>query len=249
MDSTAILSVVGGLFLLSIVILTGLCLHCKGNSQTKYTQQYQQSSQLNQGFTVIRPHAENPLTTTLPTQTSLHQLVTSPLLPDPRRHSACPSSNGEFTTNTLKKLVYEDDDFDDGPGYEIPPEKNQDDPEYLDVLPDDPHQSQHSLASSANSGQNYENVTEIHVLPRDGDVYVVGDEDDDDDNDDDDDDDDDQQYINVHQPNIDFQTPVGSYGSSDGHDSSDYVNAPVQMEMSRFCHGDLIFPDDASFPQ
>ncbi|XP_072549667.1 linker for activation of T-cells family member 1 isoform X2 [Salminus brasiliensis] len=221
MDSTTLLSVVGGVLVLSIIILTSLCLHCKGSSQTKYiTQSYQQPSQLNQGFTVIRPHAENPLTTTLPTQTSLHQHVNSPLISDPRRSSACPSSTGSDYVNQNTD--------NNSPGYELPPEKNQDYPDYLDVLPDDTHLSQQSLASSANSGQNYENVPESSNVLRD--VYDF------DEDDDDDDDDDGEQYINVKPgPELlqyqfkDFQTPVGSYGSSDGHDSSDYVNAPNQV--------------------
>ncbi|XP_036446288.1 linker for activation of T-cells family member 1 isoform X2 [Colossoma macropomum] len=202
MDSSTLLSLVGAALVLSIILLASICLHCKGNSQSKYiSQDYQQSSHGNHGFALVRSYTENPLPNTLPTQNSL-PIITSPMA-DPRRSSACPS--------------FDYNNEDPGNGYEAPPDKNQDYPDYLDVLPDDPHVSQNSLASSANSGQNYENVNEDTGI------------------DDDDDDSDSQQYINVAPENTgsrlgSFQTPIGSLGScsSDGQGSSDYVNAPNQ---------------------
>ncbi|KAF7697980.1 hypothetical protein HF521_004490 [Silurus meridionalis] len=172
------------------------------NSQPIYIRQRhdpRNSYASNQGFTVVRPF--------IPVQPSQHQLITSPSMPDTRRISACPSSDGGSQSDYINQNV-----DNDAASYEQPPEKTQDYPDYLDVLPDDQNLSQQNLASSLNSGQSYQNIE----------------------NDDNDDDSDSQHYINVSEDREPVhETPIGSYGScsSDGQGSSDYVNAPKQVNF------------------
>ncbi|XP_066498747.1 linker for activation of T-cells family member 1 [Hoplias malabaricus] len=210
MDSTAVLSVVGTAVILSIIILTTLCLNCKGNSQTKFITQHYPPSDLNPGFTVVRTYGEN-MSGSLITPTSPQVLI--PSMADPRRISVCPS-DGESQTDYVNQEGEEKNEN----GYEFPPDKNQEMPDYLDVLPDDTCQSLPSLASSANSGQNYENVIE---KPE---------------SDEEESDTESQEYINVDCKGPGILTPgliVGSYdsNSSDNPDGSDYVNAPNQGNL------------------
>lgn len=126
-------------------------------------------------------------------------------MPDTRRISSCPSSDGGSQSDYINQHVENDAE-----SYEPPPEKTPDYPDYLDVLPDDQNVSQQNLASSLNSGQSYQNIE----------------------NDDNDDDSDSQHYINVNEDREPAtETPVGSLEScsSDGQGSSDYVNAPKQI--------------------
>ncbi|KAI4902259.1 hypothetical protein NFI96_020303 [Prochilodus magdalenae] len=140
--------------------------------------------------------------------------IPSPLV-DTRR-----SPSHSFDCESQTEYVNQEDNC-EGPeiGYEVPPDKNQDYPDYLDVLPDDTHVSQQSIASSANSGQNYENVH--------------NDEDNDPDSDS-------QEYINVapEKMGLHFHTPIiiGSFESrsSEGQDSLDYVNAEA-VGMNHMC--------------
>ncbi|KAK3552601.1 hypothetical protein QTP86_017927 [Hemibagrus guttatus] len=128
-------------------------------------------------------------------------------MPDARRISACPSSDGGSQSDYINQNV-----DNDAVSYEQPPEKTVDYPDYLDVLPDDQNMSQQNLASSLNSGQSYQNVE----------------------NDDNDDDSDSQHYINVNEDRVPAaDTPIGSFGSysSDGQGSSDYVNAPKHINF------------------
>ncbi|XP_017310379.1 linker for activation of T-cells family member 1 isoform X3 [Ictalurus punctatus] len=206
MDSTALLTVVCVAVVVLLIFLTGLCLNCKGNSQPTYIRQQHEprnSYAPGQGFTVFR-HVERPSFTVVPVQPSQHQL-TSPSMPDTRRISSCPSSDGGSQSDYINQHVENDAE-----SYEPPPEKTPDYPDYLDVLPDDQNVSQQNLASSLNSGQSYQNIE----------------------NDDNDDDSDSQHYINVNEDREPAtETPVGSLEScsSDGQGSSDYVNAPKQI--------------------
>ncbi|XP_035384054.1 linker for activation of T-cells family member 1 [Electrophorus electricus] len=209
MDSTTVCTVVGGLLVLSVIILTSLCLYCKGNSQQKkITQPYNpHPNQMNHGttFTVIRPFTDNACSNTLSPVDQPH-FITSPSVHGSNRRSPCPSPDG-----SQSDYVNEED----GNGYELPPDSDKNN-DYLDVLPDETRVSQPSLASSTNSGQNYENVR-----PEEKSIS-------------DDDDSDSQQYMNVKDnKEIISQTPIGSFGScsSDGQDSSDYVNAPQQVTI------------------
>ncbi|XP_017310371.1 linker for activation of T-cells family member 1 isoform X2 [Ictalurus punctatus] len=212
MDSTALLTVVCVAVVVLLIFLTGLCLNCKGNSQPSKIRNKgcTQSRSFNhlkhntqgQGFTVFRH--ERPSFTVVPVQPSQHQL-TSPSMPDTRRISSCPSSDGGSQSDYINQHVENDAE-----SYEPPPEKTPDYPDYLDVLPDDQNVSQQNLASSLNSGQSYQNIE----------------------NDDNDDDSDSQHYINVNEDREPAtETPVGSLEScsSDGQGSSDYVNAPKQI--------------------
>ncbi|MCJ8739220.1 hypothetical protein PDJAM_G00044650 [Pangasius djambal] len=144
----------------------------------------------------------------IPVHPSQHQHITSPLMTDARRSSACPSSDGGSQSDYINQNVVHNDAV----SYEQPPEKTPDYPDYLDVLPDDQNVSQQNLASSLNSGQSYQNIE----------------------NDDNDDDSDSQHYINVNEDREPAtETPVGSLGScsSDDQGSSDYVNAPKHINF------------------
>ncbi|KAM9457407.1 uncharacterized protein Hap1MRO34_018613 [Clarias gariepinus] len=202
MDSTALLTVVCVAVVVLFIILTGLCLNCKGNSQPTYIRQQhdpRNSYPSNQGFVLVRPYTEPPSLTIVPVQPSQHHLITSPSMTDARRISACRSSDGGSQSDYINQNV-----DNDAVSYEQPPEKTPDYPDYLDVLPDDQNISQQNLASSLNSGQSYQNIEN--------------------DDNDDDDDSDSQHYINVNEdrePAI--ETPIGSC-SSDDQGSSDYVN-------------------------
>ncbi|XP_060748920.1 linker for activation of T-cells family member 1 isoform X1 [Tachysurus vachellii] len=217
MDSPALLIVVGVAVAVMLIILIGLCVNCKGNSQPIYIRQRQDQdpsasshntlpSNRNPGFTVVRSYVE-PSSFVAPVQHSQHQLITSPSMPDARRISACQSSDGGSQSDYINQNV-----DNDAVSYEQPPEKALDFPDYLDVLPDDQNVSQQNLTSSVNSGQSYQNIA----------------------NDDNDDDSDSQHYINVNEDRGPAtETPVGSLGScsSDGQGSSDYVNAPKHINF------------------
>ncbi|XP_062840872.1 linker for activation of T-cells family member 1 [Trichomycterus rosablanca] len=211
MDATTPLTVVGGAVFVLIILLTGLCLNCKGSGQRKYIRQQQHDPRNSfpsvQGFTIVRPYTENHSFTTLPIQTYQQQLI--------RPVSPCPSSDAESQSDYINQNVDKN-----GSSYEQPPEKNSDFPDYLDVLPDDQNVSQLNLASSLNSGQSYQNIETDDNN---------GDDNGNNNDDDGDNDSDSQHYINVKKE----ETPVGSFqsSSSDGQGSSDYVNAPKQVTI------------------
>ncbi|KAK1799397.1 hypothetical protein P4O66_007622 [Electrophorus voltai] len=209
MDSTTVCTVVGGLLVLSVIILTSLCLYCKGNSQQKkITQPYNpHPNQISYylTFSISSIVTDNACSNTL-SPVDQPQFITSPSVHGSNRRSPCPSPDGE------RLIICFVVSLEDGNGYELPPDSDKNN-DYLDVLPDEIRVSQPSLASSTNSGQNYENVR-----PEEKSIS-------------DDDDSDSQQYMNVKDnKEIISQTPIGSFGScsSDGQDSSDYVNAPQQ---------------------
>ncbi|XP_076853084.1 linker for activation of T-cells family member 1 isoform X1 [Brachyhypopomus gauderio] len=141
MDLTTVVTVVGVVMLLSVIILTSLCLNCKRSSQPRkipenYPQHENPVSQVS-GFTIIRPYAETIRSNTLSPVDQPHTII-SPSMRDPRCPSPCPSPDG-----SQSDYVNEEERN----GYEEPPESDKND--YLDVLPDE--LSPPSLASSGNS--------------------------------------------------------------------------------------------------
>ncbi|XP_060757796.1 linker for activation of T-cells family member 1 isoform X2 [Neoarius graeffei] len=205
MDSTALLTVVCVAVVVLFIFLIGLCLNCNGNNQPTYIrQQHDPRNSYAPNFTVVRSYAEPPSFAIVPVQPLQHQLITSPSMPDARRISDRPSSDGGSQSDYINQ-----NETHYAASYEQSPEKTPDYPDYLDVLPNDQNDQndQHKLGSSLNSGQSYQNIEK----------------------DDNDDDSDSQHYINVNEDGKhSLGTPVGSFDgfSSDDNGSSEYVNAP-----------------------
>ncbi|XP_051571884.1 linker for activation of T-cells family member 1 isoform X2 [Myxocyprinus asiaticus] len=197
MDSTALLSVVGGALLLSIIFVTSLCVDCWGRKQP--TSIHQRSSDSSpeynstSGF-MDAPHLDHHRFQTMPYP--LPNSLSSPSITVEKRPSYPPSETGSQAS-----YVNQNDE----------PFQPTDEPDnYITVIPDCP-----SRTSSQSSGANY-----INIVKEDGNESAC----DECDNRDDDSDSGDYENLkdNLNNPDLGHQTPAVSFGSIDS--SSDYVN-------------------------
>ncbi|XP_036408448.1 linker for activation of T-cells family member 1 [Megalops cyprinoides] len=208
----------GGLLVVSVVLLAGLCVSCRKSSHRTSIQQYfseddyvQQSHTVQGGFRVVRPACPAPPVSSRGSGHSTHlPFDTSPVMHQTRRSSFNPNDTGGIIPKE-RPSTPQDDDYVN--------EDNDDDDEevkgegYIEVLPDPPADiricvSQQSLASTQSSGQgNYVNVKE-----EDGQSDASS-----------------QNYINVNaEEHAGFHRGVSldSFGNfdSDNNSVSDYVN-------------------------
>ncbi|XP_073697952.1 linker for activation of T-cells family member 1 isoform X2 [Garra rufa] len=154
MDSTALLSVVGGAFLLSIIIVASLCTYCWGYKQPTSIPQRPSDSEYHSasGFglrhpvSTYAPHTDHirigPYSQpNLPNSPSIHKVPSCP-----------PSETGSQASYVNQK------ESDNGQDVQHPSE-------YITVLPDSPipqpHSQAPSRASSLSSGEQYINVQEM----------------------------------------------------------------------------------------
>ncbi|XP_042583173.1 uncharacterized protein LOC122137936 isoform X2 [Cyprinus carpio] len=151
MDSTTLLSVVGGALLLSIILVTSLCTYCWGHRQPTSIHQRSSDSEYppTSGFVVrhpvstYAPHMDH--TRIVPYQHS--NSLGSPSITVTKVHSCPPSETGSQAS-----YVNQNESGDE--------RSNRPQSEYITVLPDPPiTQSQGpSRASSLSSGECYINV-------------------------------------------------------------------------------------------
>ncbi|XP_016089854.1 uncharacterized protein [Sinocyclocheilus grahami] len=171
MDSTALLSVVGGALLLSIILVTSLCTYCWGHKQPTSIHQRSSDSEYPASVFVDRhpvstyaPHMDH--TRIVPYQQS--NSLGSPSITVTKVPSCPPSEtgsqasyvnqNGEEGINIHVNLHETGDEL-----------NNRPQSEYITVLPDSPiTQSQGpSRASSQSSGECYINVKKDEDVPED----------------------------------------------------------------------------------
>ncbi|KAL1277928.1 hypothetical protein QQF64_024601 [Cirrhinus molitorella] len=158
MDPTAMLSVVGGAFLLSIILVTSLCTYCWGHKQPTSIHQRPSDSEYHPASNFGLRH---PVSTYAP-HTDHGRIVpySQPNLPNsPSIHKvpSCPPSETGSQASYVNERINNDHESDDG--------RNCRQSEYIVVLPDPPiplPQSQaSSRASSRSSADQYLNVPEV----------------------------------------------------------------------------------------
>ncbi|XP_052406258.1 linker for activation of T-cells family member 1 isoform X1 [Carassius gibelio] len=228
MDSTALLSVVGGAVFLSIILVTSLCTYCWGHKQPTSIHQRSSDSEYNPtpGF-VFRQH---PVSTyehhTDHTRIGPYQpnSLSSPSITVTKVPSCPPSETGS-------QASYVNQNGEEGINIHVDGHESDDEPyvqppsEYIVVLPDSPNtlSQRPSRASSQSSGERYINVKnenasevtfgcEMYVDESDSDI---------------------PDYENckdsqVHRKQT-YSLSLGSQ-SSDERESSDYVNTDPKLQ-------------------
>ncbi|KAG7459896.1 hypothetical protein MATL_G00215480 [Megalops atlanticus] len=160
----------GGLLVVSVVLLAGLCVSCRKSSHRTSIQQYfseddyiQQCHPGPGEFRLVRPTCPAPPVSSRGSGHSAHLTFdNSPLLDQTRRPSFNPNDTGVIILNKRPSSLPDDDyvNEDDDDDEEVKGEG------YIEVLPDPPAEvsicvSQQSLASTQSSGRgNYVNVKE-----------------------------------------------------------------------------------------
>ncbi|XP_073669998.1 linker for activation of T-cells family member 1 isoform X1 [Paramisgurnus dabryanus] len=155
MDSTVLLSVVGGALLLSIIFVTGLCINCFRSKQpTTISQRSSDSSPEHPtpGFVVRHPqstYASYPDHNRINYQTTqLPHSLSSPSFSSAVKSPSCPPSETGSQASYVNQSDREDEQ------YQQPTDET--DNNYITVIPDS-----QSKASSHSSGENYINVGDV----------------------------------------------------------------------------------------
>ncbi|XP_016108247.1 uncharacterized protein [Sinocyclocheilus grahami] len=223
MDSTALLSVVGGALFLSIILLASLCTYCWGHKQPTSIHQRSSDSEYNPTFVVRHPvstyehHTDH--TRIGPYQPNS---LSSPSITVTKVPSCPPSETGS-------QASYVNQNGEEGINIHVDGHESDDEPyvqppsEYIVVLPDSPNtiSQRPSRASSQSSGEPYINVDHVSEAIFDCEMYV------------DESDSDIPDYENCkNSQDHREQTYSLSRGSqsSDERDSSDYVNTDPNLQ-------------------
>ncbi|XP_026059430.1 uncharacterized protein LOC113044053 [Carassius auratus] len=217
MDSTTLLSLVGGAFLLSIILVTSLCTYCWGHKQPTSIHQRSSDSEYPpaSGFVVrhpvstYAPHMDH--TRIIPYQHS--NSLGSPSITVTKVRSCPPSETGSQAS-----YVNQNESGDE--------QSNRPTSEYITVIPDSPNTQSlgPSRASSLSSGECYINVDNNDVSAREEDLINH------------------EMYLEESDSDIpDYENFNNSPGqrkkslsrgshSSDDRDSSDYVNTGPNLQ-------------------